>query len=168
MFDFQVSKHPHFDEACRAFALRHNLAQLAVKVGMSAQTLRNKLNPEQPHALTWIEILNLTDVTEDATLVDGFLAQLHCLPCVPVNEVAPEKLQTYVLSATAEVGKVAGVAMTGAITRSHKHTVVESVNAGIRCLSLAALTLHARLQSNPAMNSVVDTVTGMGASFGLL
>ena len=26
MFDYQVSKHPHFDEACRAFALRHNLA----------------------------------------------------------------------------------------------------------------------------------------------
>ncbi|MBF8896936.1 hypothetical protein GC267_29655, partial [Escherichia coli] len=25
MFDYQVSKHPHFDEACRAFALRHNL-----------------------------------------------------------------------------------------------------------------------------------------------
>lgn len=24
MFDYQVSKHPHFDEACRAFALRHN------------------------------------------------------------------------------------------------------------------------------------------------
>lgn len=23
MFDYQVSKHPHFDEACRAFALRH-------------------------------------------------------------------------------------------------------------------------------------------------
>ncbi|MGK3600367.1 phage regulatory CII family protein, partial [Escherichia coli] len=21
MFDYQVSKHPHFDEACRAFAL---------------------------------------------------------------------------------------------------------------------------------------------------
>lgn len=29
MFDYQVSKHPHFDEACRAFALRHNLVQLA-------------------------------------------------------------------------------------------------------------------------------------------
>ncbi|MBM0669141.1 phage regulatory CII family protein, partial [Klebsiella pneumoniae] len=24
MFDYKISKHPHFDEACRAFALRHN------------------------------------------------------------------------------------------------------------------------------------------------
>ncbi|MCP6473613.1 phage regulatory CII family protein, partial [Klebsiella pneumoniae] len=24
MFDYKISKHPHFEEACRAFALRHN------------------------------------------------------------------------------------------------------------------------------------------------
>lgn len=35
MFDYQVSKHPHFDEACRAFALRHNLVQLAERAGMN-------------------------------------------------------------------------------------------------------------------------------------
>ncbi|EDA6072932.1 hypothetical protein AXQ84_24415, partial [Salmonella enterica subsp. enterica serovar Typhimurium] len=28
MFDFQISKHPHYDEACRAFAQRHNMAKL--------------------------------------------------------------------------------------------------------------------------------------------
>ncbi|MGU4318364.1 phage regulatory CII family protein, partial [Escherichia coli] len=47
MFDYQVSKHPHFDEACRAFALRHNLVQLAGRAGMNVQILRNKLNPAQ-------------------------------------------------------------------------------------------------------------------------
>lgn len=52
MFDYQVSKHPHFDEACRAFALRHNLVQLAERAGMNVQILRNKLNPAQPHLLS--------------------------------------------------------------------------------------------------------------------
>ena len=52
MFDYQVSKHPHFDEACRAFALRHNLVQLAERAGMNVLILRNKLNPAQPHLLT--------------------------------------------------------------------------------------------------------------------
>lgn len=88
MFDYQVSKHPHFDEACRAFALRHNPVQLAERAGMNVQILRNKLNPAQPHLLTAPEIWLLTDLTEDSTLVDGFLAQIHCLPCVPINEVA--------------------------------------------------------------------------------
>ncbi|BBV77425.1 hypothetical protein STW0522RAO56_34790 [Raoultella planticola] len=29
MFDYRISKHLHFNEACRAFALRHNMAKLA-------------------------------------------------------------------------------------------------------------------------------------------
>lgn len=70
MFDYQVSKHPHFDEACRAFALRHNLVRLAERAGMNVQILRNKLNPAQPHLLTAQEIWLLTDLTEDSTLVD--------------------------------------------------------------------------------------------------
>ncbi len=100
MFDYRISKHPHFNEACRAFALRHNMAKLAECAGMNVQTLRNKLNPEQPHQLTAPDIWLLTDLTEDSTLVNGFLAQIHCLPCVPVNEVAKEKLPHYVMSAT--------------------------------------------------------------------
>ena len=49
MFDYRISKHPHFNEACRAFAIRHNMAKLAERAGMNVQTLRNKLNPEQHH-----------------------------------------------------------------------------------------------------------------------
>ncbi len=111
MFDYRISKHPHFNEACRAFALRHNMAKLAERAGMNVQTLRNKLNPEQPHQLTASDIWQLTDLTEDPTLVDGFLAQIHCLPCIPVNEVAKERLPHYVMSATAEIGRVAAGAV---------------------------------------------------------
>lgn len=64
---------------CRAFALRNNMVKLAERAGMNVQTLRNKLNPEQPHQLTAPDIWLLTDLTEDSTLVDGFLAQIHCL-----------------------------------------------------------------------------------------
>lgn len=49
MFDYQTSKHAHFDAACRAFSQGHNLEQLAEEIGLRGQTLRNKLNPEQPH-----------------------------------------------------------------------------------------------------------------------
>lgn len=113
MFDYRISKHPHFNEACRTFALRHNMAKLAERAGMNVQTLRNKLNPEQPHQLTAPDIWLLTDLTEDSTLVDGFLAQIHCLPCVPTNEVAREKMPQYVLKATSEIGRVAACAVYG-------------------------------------------------------
>jgi hypothetical protein len=169
MFDFQVSIHPHFDEACRLFASRHNMAELARLANIKEQTLRNKLNPEQPHQLTAPEIMILTDLTEDATLVDGFLAQIHCLPCVPVNELVTEKLPEYVMGATASVGQIAGSAMSKErMTQSHKHSLIESANSGMRFLALAALSVDARLKTNPAMTSAVDTMTGIGATFGLL
>ncbi|HAJ6900153.1 phage regulatory CII family protein [Escherichia coli] len=169
MFDYQVSKHPHFDEACRAFALRHNLVQLAERAGMNVQILRNKLNPAQPHLLTAPEIWLLTDLTEDSTLVDGFLAQIHCLPCVPINEVAKEKLPHYVMSATAEIGRVAAGAVSGDVkTSTGRRDAISSINSVTRLMALAAVSLQARLQANPAMASTVDTVTGLGASFGLL
>ncbi|EGO4720924.1 phage regulatory CII family protein [Escherichia coli] len=169
MFDYQVSKHPHFDEACRAFALRHNLVQLAERAGMNVQILRNKLNPAQPHLLTAPEIWLLTDLTEDSTLVDGFLAQIHCLPCVPINEVAKEKLPHYVMSATAEIGRVAAGAVSGDVkTSAGRRDAISSINSVTRLMALAAVSLQARLQANPAMACAVDTVTGLGASFGLL
>ncbi len=32
MFDFQASKHLHYDEACRTFAHRHNMAKLTERI----------------------------------------------------------------------------------------------------------------------------------------
>ncbi|EBE4781475.1 phage regulatory CII family protein [Salmonella enterica] len=169
MLDFRVSSHTHFDDACRKFAASHNVKELAVKAGIKPHTLYNKLNPEQPHQLTPREIWTLTDLTEDSTLVDGFLAQIHCLPCVPVNELAKDKLQSYVMRAMRELGELASGAVSDErLTSARKHNMIESVNAGIRMLSLSALALHARLQTNPAMSSVVDTMSGIGASFGLI
>lgn len=169
MFDYRVSKHPHFDEACRAFALRHNMAKLAERAGMNVQILRNKLNPEQPHQLTPPEIWLLTDITEDSTLVDDFLAQIHCLPCVLLNEVAKEKLPHYIMSATAEIGRVVAGAVSGDVkTTAGRRDVISSINSVTRLMARTAVSLQARLQANTAMASAVDTVTGLGASFGLI
>ncbi len=169
MLDFRVSSHAHFDDACRKFAANHNVKEMAVKADIKPHTLYNKLNPDQPHQLTPREIWLLTDITEDSTLVDGFLAQIHCLPCVPVNELAKDKLQSYVMRAMGELGELAsGVASDERLTSARKHNMINSVNAGIRMLSLSALALQARLQANPAMASAVDTMSGIGASFGLM
>lgn len=168
MFDFKVSTQQHFDSACRKFALTHNMVELAQRAGMKVQTLRNKLNPEQVHQLTVAEMLLLTDLTEDATLVDGALAQLHCLPCVPVNEVAKDKYSAYVLKATAEVGLLAAnAANPEKITATCRRGIVEAANTGIRCMMLAALAVQSRIQSNPTLASTVDAISGLGASIGI-
>ncbi|MGK3111825.1 phage regulatory CII family protein [Candidatus Pantoea formicae] len=168
MFDFKTSTQSHFDEACRKFAATHSLRELSERAGMKVQTLRNKLNPDQVHKLTVDEVLFLTDLTEDATLVDGMLAQLQCLPCVPVNEMAKEKYSTYVMKATAEMGVLAASAF-GAdkVTASCRRGIVEAANTGIRCMMLAALAVQTRIHSNPTLASTVDAISGLGASIGM-
>ncbi|WP_192033448.1 phage regulatory CII family protein [Pantoea agglomerans] len=168
MFDFRVSTHSHFEDACRKFALTHNMNELAKRADMKVQTLRNKLNPDQVHKLTVEEMLLLTDLTEDATLIDGALAQLSCLPCVPVNEHASEKFSAYVLNASAQVGTLAASAANHAsITTSCRRGIVEAANTGIRCMMLAALAVQARIHSNPTIASTVDIAGALGSSIGM-
>ncbi|MFE8048616.1 phage regulatory CII family protein [Brenneria goodwinii] len=168
MFDYQIVKHPYYANACRAFATRHNLVELAEMVGMNPQMLRNKLNPEQPHRLTCDDLLTITDVSEDSTLIDGLLAQLNCLPAVPVNEAKADRLTAYVLQATAAVGVVAAESVsTERMSQTRRNSFMESINSGIRYLSLVGLTLQTRIQANPAMASTVDALSGIGASLNI-
>jgi hypothetical protein len=41
MFDYRVSKQPHFDTACTAFVRKHNVAELAKEMGIGS---KEKLN----------------------------------------------------------------------------------------------------------------------------
>ncbi len=65
MLDYKISNIHTFDEACRARAASQYGEAGRTRAGMNVQTLRNKLNPEQPHQLTPPEIWLLTDITED-------------------------------------------------------------------------------------------------------
>ncbi|EBP3237714.1 phage regulatory CII family protein, partial [Salmonella enterica subsp. enterica serovar Newport] len=133
MFDYQTSKHAHFNAACRAFALAHNLEDVAAAVGMRPQLLRNKLNPLQPHRLTCDELLAITDHTEDARLLDGMLSQINCLPSVPVNNATEANMQFCALSATASVGAIAGEAVsTEHMTAARRTQILDRARDAIR------------------------------------
>jgi hypothetical protein len=168
MFDFTISKYPHFDNACRDFALRHNLVEVAEAAGMNVQLLRNKLNPEQKNQLTVTDLMRIWDVTEDPSLTDAFLAQMHCLPSVPVNELTAEKLDVYALKATAEVGQIAAYAVSKEkMSTINRSALVKSINSGVRYLTLAGLAVQSRIHANPTLASTVDAISGLSASVGL-
>ncbi|MCK7123508.1 phage regulatory CII family protein [Enterobacter kobei] len=165
MFDYQTSKHAHFDAACRAFALSHNLEDVAAAVGMRPQILRNKLNPIQPHRLTCDELLAITDYTEDARLLDGMLGQINCLPSVPVNNATEANMQFCALSATANVGAIAGEAVsTEHMTAARRTQILDRARDAIRSLSVLAYTVESRLQSSPVLAAAVDIVTTSASS----
>lgn len=164
MFDYQTSKHPHFDNACRTFAHEHNLEDVADAVGMRPQILRNKLNPTQPHRLTCDELLAITDVTEDARILDGLLRQINCQPSVPVNNATPENMQLCALTAAASVGVIAGEAVsTERMTQARRNQILDRASDAIRSLSLIVYSVEARFQSVPVLAAAVDIVTSNAA-----
>lgn len=165
MFDYQTSKHAHFYEACRAFALAHNLEDVATDIGMRPQILRNKLNPVQPHRLTCDELLAITSCTEDARLLDGMLRQINCLPSVPINNSIEANIQFCALSATANVGAIAGEAVsTEHMTAARRTQILDRAREAIRSLSVLAYAVESRLQSAPVIAAAVDIVTTSASS----
>lgn len=73
------------------------------------------------------------------------------------------------MQATAHIGQIAANTVANPrMTLLSRRSLVDSANSGMRCLALAAMAVDARLKTNPAMASAIDTVTGLGASFGLL
>lgn len=160
MYDYKVSIHNHLDSACRAFAQSHNLEQLAKSVGMRPATLRCKLNPEQPHQLTLIELIAITDATEDPRILDGMLRQLHCQPSVPVNNATMGNMQFCALTAAASVGAIAGEAVsTEQMTQARRNQILDRASDAIRSLSLIVYSVEARFQSAPVFAAAVDIVT---------
>lgn len=160
MYDYKVSDRYYLDDACRTFALSHNVEALARAVGMRPATLRCKLNPDQPHQLTIIELLAITDYTEDARILDGLLRQINCQPSVPVNNAVPENMQFCALTAAASVGAIAGEAVsTERMTAARRNQILDRASDAIRSLSLIVHSVEARFQSVPVLAAAVDIVT---------
>lgn len=76
MCEFRGSKQKAFNEAYCAFANSENLTKLEKAVGMNATMLLNKLNPEQPHVLTNVELVLLTKASGNYTILNSILLGL--------------------------------------------------------------------------------------------
>ena len=171
MFDYGTNKHSFFNSACTRFGDAHNIAELAPKVKISVQVLRNKLNPEQPHQLTAVDIILLTETTGDRALIDGLLMQSGCLPSVPYkNQPADISLQT--LNASAALGEIAqevsAISTGGRVTQSRKNKILERTSHLIACASMIAISLEYRFHSTPTIAAAVDFVNSVALMPGLL
>lgn len=160
MYDYKVAIHNHLDHACRAFSQSYNVEELAKTVGMRPATLRCKLNPDQPHQLTIPELLAIIDATEDPRILDGMLRQLNCQPSVPVNNATPENFQFCALTAVANIGAIAGEAVSPEkMTIARRNQILDRASDAIRSLSLIVYSVEARFQSMPVLAAAVDIVT---------
>lgn len=167
MFAKGTDKHPHWDSALRRFADSVEMKIVAEAIGMNPQTLRNKLNPAQPHELTAVELLRITHATQNYTLVDGALAELGRLPCLPMDYQQEEaNIPVQALKISAAAGELAGESVqlvSGArLTKTRKDAIVARANKAVRDLMLFAYAVEEKFHSIPIISTSVDIAQNAG------
>lgn len=161
MFTDCASKHSHWISACQRFAAANNVADIAHKAGLNPQTLRNKLNPDQPHELTVAELIAITQACEsDETLIDGAL--LCCgltAVAIPQAERAPS-LPHQAINLNAQVANIGQRALEltdrGRITRSERNTLVSVATSAMGSLAILIHDIEARFQAVPTLACASD------------
>ncbi|MUG28239.1 phage regulatory CII family protein [Aeromonas salmonicida] len=161
MFTEYASKHPHWISACQRFAASHNMAEIAQRVGMNPQLLRNKLNPEQPHELTVAELIAITQASDgDETLFDGALFGCGLTAiAIPQAERAPS-LPHQAIDLNAKIASIGQRALElterGRITRSERNTLVSVATSAMGSLAILIHDVEARFQAIPALACASD------------
>ncbi|CNJ97076.1 regulatory CII family protein [Yersinia mollaretii] len=149
MFEKGTGKQLHWDSALRRFAGMTDIQKLAKSVAINPQTLRNKLNPAQPHELTVIEMLRITHVTGDYTLLDGLLAQLGRLPSMKMADRTDLRdLPECILQITAANGTLANETVLlmadSRLSKRRKDAIVSQANNAVRDLAIFAYSIEER------------------------
>lgn len=161
MFTEYASKHPHWISACQRFAASHNMAEIAQRVGMNPQLLRNKLNPDQPHELTVAELIAITQASEgDETLFDGALFGCGLTAvAIPQAERAPS-LPYQAIDLNAKIASIGQRALEltdrGRITRSERNTLVSVATSAMGSLAILIHDIEARFQAVPTLACASD------------
>ncbi|MFM5709845.1 MAG: phage regulatory CII family protein [Aeromonas veronii] len=161
MFTEYASKHPHWISACQRYAASHNMAEIAQRVGMNPQLLRNKLNPDQPHELTVAELIAITQASEgDETLFDGALFGCGLTAvAIPQAERAPS-LPQQAIDLNAKIASIGQRALEltdrGRITRSERNTLVSVATSAMGSLAILIHDIEARFQAVPTLACASD------------
>ncbi|MDC5820416.1 phage regulatory CII family protein [Vibrio europaeus] len=124
-----------FNEACCAFAKSENMTKLAEGIGMSPTMLRNKLNPEQPHVLTCVELIAITKASGNHTIVNSLLLGLGVVTAHIPLDATEETFIKRALENSIHSGDLSQMALEYAgkpkLTRAQKYEIVQTVHANI-------------------------------------
>ncbi|WP_394246035.1 phage regulatory CII family protein [Vibrio profundi] len=135
MCEFRGSKKKAFNEACCAFANSENMTKLAKAVDMNATMLRNKLNPEQPHVLSCTELITISKISGNHSIVNALLIGLGVVTAlIPPDETEATLLRRAIDNAIYS-GELSRMALDCVgkqeLSRTMKHKIVQTAQASI-------------------------------------
>ena len=175
MCSYLCSAQLKFDEACVAFADKHNMCHLADEIGIERNVMRNMLNPEQPRVLKVPVLFAISKATGDYSILSALLRDLDIAAAhIPINasESEQETFLKRVLKNSECAGDFSRMALeyagSQALPRSTKNKIINQAQKGISNLVLLINDLENRTGSvQPFFAMGVDLIANGAALPGL-
>lgn len=167
MCELRERKQSILDEACVAFANRHNVEQLAKQSAITGTMLRNKLNPSQPHQLTVTDLMVITEKSGDYSLTQSVLHNLNMVAAPIDLKNESRSLAERALVNAAFSGDLAKEALelnnTIRLPRSRRNQVMRTAQSALANLVLIVNELENRTGStSPLLGFASDfVISGM-------
>ena len=164
----QCKQYVAFNSACERFASQYVLSEVAKAAGIKEQMLRNKLNPDQPHQLTAVEIIALYHATGDETLIDGLLFCCGLTAFELPKAQSDAQLIERTIDLNANVSGLGSHAVqihkAGRITRTQRNMVVNAATAAMGELAILINEFESKFQTVPGLGCAIDaarTIAGV-------
>ncbi|MBY8277260.1 phage regulatory CII family protein [Vibrio fluvialis] len=163
MCEFRGTKQKAFNEACCAFANSENMTELAKVLGMNPTMLRNKLNPDQPHVLTPVELIALTKVSDNHTILNSLLLGIGVVTAKVPSDASEETFIKRALENAMHSGDLSRMALEHGgsyrLSRSHKQSIIEKAHCSISNLVALISDLEGRTTGiTPFLSMSVDFI----------
>lgn len=173
MCELRERKQRSFEAACCDFAINHNMEALAPRIGVKSGTmLRNKLNPEQPHVLSAVDMALLCQESGDYTILNTLVGDAGVI----IAKVPTDKDGKHTLERVLENADLAGqlakqtleLSQQQRAPRSKKRKTIAVAQAAIGNLVLLVSHLEHRTTSlQPLVQMGTDFLSAGGAVPGL-
>lgn len=156
-----------FDDACVAFRQGNNLRKVADELGMDPSLLRAKLNSDQAHVLSCVDMVMAAKVSGDYTIVNSLLRGLDVITAHVPTDASEETFTKRVLENSVHAGDLAQEALTHAgqtrITHRSKQTIIKKAQASIGNLVLLINDIEGRTPNTASFLSMGIDFLASGA-----
>ncbi|MEZ9233271.1 phage regulatory CII family protein [Vibrio amylolyticus] len=169
MCEHRERKQQSFNAVCCDFAINHNMEALAKEVGIKSGTmLRNKLNPEQPHILSAVDMALLCKAANDYTILNTLVGDAGVVVAqIPIGDgkktTVERVLENNILAG--EMSKKAlELAQQSRAPRSKKRRTIALAQLAIGNLVLLVSELENRHTALQPFMQIGSDVLGSGMS----
>ncbi len=148
MYELRERKQQAYNAVCSDFVVNHNIEQLAKRISLDGQSLRNMLNPAQPHKMSPVDLVLLCKASGDYTIINTLFSDCGVVAVALPEQGEEKNIIERVLLNTSLCGELSSDAMqmctAERLPRSRKRKTLAKCQAALGNLALLIADLEKR------------------------